>query len=385
MDPADFFGPAPRGIYSAPTSQGVNYERPCSAELIFPDGSEPGFQINCGLRIAGGASRSPALTPKHGLRLLFKSQYGPSKLNYKFFDDSDLESFDTLQLRPNFNMSWVRTDNSGPLNNGNADGAERTHAIYVRDQFTKDSQRAMGQVSAHERFVHLYINGLYWGIYNPSEHTDAAFAAAYYGGDKTEYDAIFSDLSSVSRAVDGDKNAWNAMLALANRGLADNAAYAEIQHYLDVTNLADYMMLNFYCSTVDWPWQNWNAARKRETNALFHFFVWDAEYTLETPPWVPADRTDVGTAANETDSPARLYYQLRQNAEWRLLFADRVQKHFFNGGALTTSQTIPRFLGAMRPNRPRHRLRVGPLGRRRPQNPALYSQRGMARPKRTGC
>lgn len=345
VDPADFFGPAPRGIYSTPTSQGVTYERPCSAELFFPDASLPGFQINCGLRIAGGASRNPGLTPKHGLRLLFKTEYGASKLDYKFFDNSDLQSFDTIQLRPNFNMSWVRTDNSGPLSNGNADGAERTHALYIRDQFTKDSQLAMGDTSAHERFVHLYLNGLYWGVYNPSEHTDAAFAAAYYGGEKADYDAIFSDLSSVSRAVDGDKNAWNQMLALANAGLGTDSAYAQIQQYLDVTNLADYMMLNFYCSTVDWPWQNWNAARKRETNATFHFFVWDAEYTLETPPWVPADRTNVGDASNESDSPARLYCQLRQNAEWRLLFADRVQKHFFNGGALTTNQTIPRFLG----------------------------------------
>ncbi len=345
VGPADFFGPAPRGIYSTPTSQGVNYERPCSAELFFPDGSGTGFQINCGLRIAGGASRNPDLTPKHGLRLLFKTQYGPSKLYYKFFEDSDLLHFDTLQLRPNFNMSWVRTDNSGPLNNANADGAERTHAIYVRDQFTKDSQRAMGDVSAHERFVHLYINGLYWGVYNPSEHTDAAFAADYYGGDKTQYDAIFSDPSTVARAVDGNKNAWNEMFALANHGLADGLAYSQIQQYLDVTNLADYMMLNFYCSTVDWPWQNWNVARKQETNAMFHFFVWDAEYTLETPPWVPVDRTDVGTAASEADSPARLYNQLRQNAEWRLLFADRAHRHFFNGGALTAHQTIPRFLG----------------------------------------
>jgi hypothetical protein len=344
IDQADFFGPPPRGIYSTPTSQGVNYERPCSAELFFPDGSQAGFQVNCGLRIAGGASRSPSLTPKHGLRLLFKAAYGPSKLNYKFFDNSDQERFDTIQLRPNFNMSWVRTDNSGPLENSNSDGAERTHGLYVRDQFTKDSQLAMGSVSAHERFVHLYINGLYWGVYNPSEHTDASFAASYYGGDKTDYDAIFSDGSTVSRAVDGDKNAWNEMLTLANRGLSDNAAYEQIQRYLNVTNLADYMMLNFYCCTVDWPWQNWNASRRRETNAMFHFYVWDAEYTLETPPWVPVDRTGVGSASGESDSPARLYRQLRQNAEWRLLFADRVQKHFFNGGALTTNQAIPRFL-----------------------------------------
>jgi hypothetical protein len=126
--------------------------------------------------------------------------------------------------------------------------------------------------------------------------------------------------------------------------LASAEAYAQLQKFVDVTNLADYMMLNFYCATVDWPWQNWNAARKRETNALFHFFVWDAEYTIETPPWVPADRTDVGLGGGEADSPARIYAELRQNAEWRLLFADRVHLHCFNQGALTTNQTIPRFI-----------------------------------------
>jgi len=340
LDPEQFWGS--QGIYTLATSQGVNYERPASAEMFFPEGSREGFQINCGIRIAGGASRS-SLTPKHGIRLLFKTQYGASKLNYRFFDDTEVEAFDSIAFRPNFNMSWVRTDNSGPLNNGNADGAERTHAIYVRDQFTKDSYTAMGQVGAHERFVHLYINGVYWGLYNPCERTDASFAATYFGGEKEDYDAIFSDLSSVARPVDGDKNAWNAMLALANQGLATPASYAAIQSYLDVTTLADYMMLNFYCATVDWPWQNWNALRRRESDAQFRMIVWDAEYTLETPPWVPEDRTGVGNAGNESDSPARLYRQLRQNPEWRMLFADRAHRHFFNGGALTIAQAKSRF------------------------------------------
>jgi hypothetical protein len=137
-------------------------------------------------------------------------------------------------------------------------------------------------------------------------------------------------------------NAWLEMMQIAKQGLASHAAYAQIQRYLNVTNLADYMMLNFYCATVDWPWQNWNAARKREPGAQFHFFIWDAEYTLETPPWVPEDRTGVG-GDRMKPTPARLYYELKQNPEWRLLFADRV-KHCFNNGALTTNQTVPRFL-----------------------------------------
>jgi len=340
LDPVAFWGPS--GIYTLATGRGDEYERPCSAEMFFPDGSEQGFQVNCGIQIVGGASRT--MTPKHGVGLTFKSRYGPAKLKYRFFEDSEVEEFDFIAFRPNFNMSWVRTDNSGPLNNRNADGAERLHAIYVRDQFTKESQLAMGQISAHERFVHLYINGMYWGVYNPSERTDASFAASYFGGEKEDYDAIFSDSSTIARAHDGDKNAWLDMMKIAKQGLASAEASARIQQYLDVTNLADYMMLNFYCATVDWPWQNWNAVRKREAGAQFHFFVWDAEYTLETPPWVPDDRTGVGSGSDEADSPARLYYELRKNAEWRLLFADRVQKHCLNHGALTTNQTIPRFL-----------------------------------------
>ncbi len=340
LDPMEFWGPS--GIYTVSTGRGDEYERACSAEMFFPDGLESGFQVNCGLQIVGGASRT--MTPKHGVGLTFKRRYGPPKLKYRFFADSAVEEFDFIAFRPIFNMSWVRTDNSGPLNNANADGAERLHAIYVRDAFTRESQLAMGQPSAHGRFVHLYINGVYWGLYNPCERTDGAFAASYLGGEKEEYDAIFSDSSTIARAHDGDKNAWLEMMSIAKQGVGGAGAYALLQQYLDVTNLADYMMLNFYCATVDWPWQNWNAARKREAGAQFRFFIWDADYTLETPPWVPDDRTGVGGGSDEADSPARLYHELRRNPEWRLLFADRVQKHFFNGGALTTNQTIPRFL-----------------------------------------
>jgi hypothetical protein len=54
----------------------------------------------------------------------------------------------------------------------------------------------------------------------------------------------------------------------------------------------------------------------------------------------------VGGDPSEADSPAYVYHQLRQNAEWRLFFADRAHRHLFNDGALTTNQTVARFLRA---------------------------------------
>ncbi len=37
----------------------------------------------------------------------------------------------------------------------------------------------MGQLSSHSIYVHLYVNGLYWGLYNPSERPDDAFLYSY--------------------------------------------------------------------------------------------------------------------------------------------------------------------------------------------------------------
>ena len=41
--------------------------------------------------------------------------------------------------------------------------------------------------------MHLYINGLYWGLYNMAERTDAGYGAAYYGGQKDDWFAISAD------------------------------------------------------------------------------------------------------------------------------------------------------------------------------------------------
>ncbi|MGH9360737.1 MAG: LamG-like jellyroll fold domain-containing protein, partial [Thermoanaerobaculia bacterium] len=69
LDPDGLFGPA-NGIYNHSENRGLLWERSASAELIHPDGRK-GFQVNCGLRMQGGASRDPVRQLKHSFRLLF--------------------------------------------------------------------------------------------------------------------------------------------------------------------------------------------------------------------------------------------------------------------------------------------------------------------------
>ncbi len=336
MDRTDLFGPT--GLYDNSQGEGVAWERPASVEFFFPKDTRRGFQQNCAIRIQGGSSRSPNY-PKHSFRLLFKRDYGPGKLRYPLFADQPqganaTDTFDTIILRAHFNNSWTHWH-----------WFQNPRALYVRDQWMRDSQLAMGSPSPHGMQVHLYLNGLYWGIYNPSERPTAPFMAEYYGGDREDFDT-----QNVNGARDGDLTAWNTMMSLANGGLATLQAYNNIREYLDVVNLADYMMLNFYAGNDDWDGHNWYAGRRREEGAGYQFFCWDSELIISRhafPPPQPdfnviLNRDRVGL--NNNNKPSRLFTQLRSNPEFRLLFADRVQRHFNNGGALTTENSIERWM-----------------------------------------
>ena len=167
------------------------------------------------VRIQGGSSRNPD-TPKHSLSLRFRKEYGAGKLDYPLFADAPsgdtaVAEFDFLQLRCGYNFGWIHRHYY-----------QARHAQSNRDQWVNDLFLAMGQPGSHGRWVHLYINGIYWGIYHAHERPDADFMASYFGGTSDDYDALNS-----GSAVNGDKAAWNTMVAIANGNIADPAQYAE--------------------------------------------------------------------------------------------------------------------------------------------------------------
>ncbi|HEY5914693.1 MAG TPA: lamin tail domain-containing protein, partial [Verrucomicrobiae bacterium] len=301
----DMFGAA-NGLYTH--ADNLTLEVPCSVELINPDGS-PGFQCDAGVRMHGGGSRLRTL--KHPFRLLFQGKYGPPKLDYPFFPDSPVTKFDQIDLRSDYNDHWTH----------GFDASQRARGGLVRDAFFKDLHARMGAFSSHSRYVHLYINGLYWGVYNPCERPDAGFAASYLGGDKADYDAFNG---TGPQLVDGTTAARNAMLSLNNTNLASLSQYEQIQQYLDVPQYIDYMIGQLYGANWDWGTvKNWYAVRRRQPGAGFQYLYWDSERTLE------------GLNDQVNVSPDNLQANLAKNVEYRLTFADHVQKHFFDGGALT--------------------------------------------------
>ena len=313
----DLFGPR-RGIYLHSMQRGEPWERPRSAEMILPDGSTA-FQIDCGIRIQGNYNRIPEKSPKHSFRLLFKEKYGPPKLHYQVFSDSPVQRFNTLVLRADYNNSWIHWDPE-----------QRDRAQRTRDAWMKDSHRAMGWLAGHNRYVHLFLDGLYWGVYDITERPDADFAAAYLGGSREDYDVI-----NEFEAKDGTLDAFRALHAMHD--LTQRSQYEKLQRQLDISEYIDYLLLNYYAGNQDWGEnKNWYAIRRRTPPGPFEYMVWDGEQIFH-------DVMD-DAVSNSYETPFRLAEELKRNAEFRLAFADRVQMHCFNGGALTSEACAARWM-----------------------------------------
>lgn len=317
--PGDLFGT--NGIYANSMQNGSNWERSVSCEFFDSGSTNLGFQIDAGLQITGESSRAPDVV-KHSFRLSFKSRFGPSKLHYPVFPTSPVTEFDTLTL-------LCGSVDAVPQN---FIGSDLATPLHLRDAFLKDSQLDCGRPGVHTRYAHLFLNGLYWGLYRVSERPDAGYASAYFGGRKSDYDVLKHLDFATLEVVDGDRVAWDDMVRLASLGLQDPARYTAIQEHLDLDAFIDYLVVNMHLGNGDWPQKNWYAVRRRAAGESFRFFCWDGDVVLGL----------VGVTLNKTsfatpNTPAFLYSKLRENPEFRVRFGDRIQALIMDGGPLSVA------------------------------------------------
>ncbi len=333
MNPSDFHSVG-SGIYSNPRSVGDLWEKACSFELLELDGSNT--HINCGIRVHGNSSRTPFRMQKHSFRVAFRSQYGDGKLDYKLFGDTTVKQFDRLVLHAFFTdgfglVSWT-------------DSRYRPHtAVSFRDPFVKKSFGEMGHQSVSGRYVHLYINGLYWGLYELAERVDENWCADHLGGIPTDWDIIAPDTTLNTTAAQlkaGTLTEWNNLIALVTTpDLSVQANYDAVAAKVDLVNFADYYLLHIHGDAEDWPHHNGFAIRNRSVaGAKWKFVAWDQEIAFD--PLVLVDRLSVGAPNTGTNTNVPLtmgvlFQKLRVNSEFRLLFADRAHKHLHNGGQLS--------------------------------------------------
>jgi hypothetical protein len=328
------------GIYTHAGSDGIRWERESHIELLFPpgyvdpDGNLTGFASPAGLRIRGGFSRSGD-NPKHALRVFFRDEYGNGRLNYRLFGDEGAAEFDKFDLRTSQNYSWAFQNDA--------------RNSYMRDIWSRDTQLAMGRPATRGRFYHLYLNGLYWGLYQTDERAEAAYGEAYFGGDQTDYDVV----KTRGELTDGTRDSWRRLWEKWSAGFTSNAAYFNVlgqnpdgtpnpdfEKLVDPGNLIDYMIILYYSGDRDGPPNNYFSIYNRENPDGWKFFEHDSEHSLDTGGNMVNSMAG-GSSLGEFH-PRLLHQRLMRNEEYKLLFADRVTKHCFNDGVLTDENSMAR-------------------------------------------
>lgn len=354
-DLENLFDPA-TGIYVNARTYGL--EKPASFELLNPDASD-GFQINAGLRIRGGYSRSGSC-PKHSFRLYFRTEYGESKLKYDLFEnEKSADEFDRIDLRTAQNYSW----------SFNGSGSN----TFLREVFSRDLQRQMGQPYTRSRYYHLYLNGQYWGLYMTQERVEASYAQSYFGGIKEDFDVLKADTRTRRiKVTDGGIEAFQNLWDLANRfddadlagkldlydqmlGLnPDGTKNSQYPRYLDVDNLIDYMINVYYVGDKDGPISNFlGNIRLNNFFAIFNrnypdgftFYRHDGEHSLDKGL---IDRTGPFTVIDEKNNanyfnPQTLHQWLMDHPDYRMRFIDRIYKHMSHDGCMTSQAVKAQF------------------------------------------
>jgi hypothetical protein len=336
-DVNDMFG-EDGGFYYASDAEGaVDIENEVSVEVLYGDeaGALSPQQV-----FAGGRAHSWNLQ-KRAMRLYFRPEYGTATWTSDIFKsfpaggNGATNQLRRLILRSGNNRCWARSFSPN-------------ETTYTLDQFIRSTQLAMSGYASHGTYVHLYMNGVYEGLYNLVERPDDSFGAAYFGGNEDHW-----HWTNHNGSGSKDATRWKYLTeTLAFQNLADAAKYAELQQYLDVVAFADYMILNFYVGMTDWPYGNWYVVGRNadapEGPLPARFVVWDAERSLD----VRRDTDRQGATIQnrflyntgyKNDAILNLWHAARTNRDFREMFYARIKQHTAAGGPLSVDAALARW------------------------------------------
>jgi hypothetical protein len=353
----EFFNASTAGLYARSESTANPAGDPLACQWVREGGFEyydptpSGAQnrivfAGCAIEMSGDASLGHTITPKHGLKVDFRPRYSGDKRSKLRDVKAFRKDWNPTQAKDNFSRLILKS----PTNDSWASPAyplPAPEATYVADTWVRRTHEAMGYPIAHWRWVHLYLNGLYWGVYQLTERIDSDWLDDYVGAG--QYDLIKEGVSGGAPvASEGDTTAWNALLAACAAfpslpAAQQAAAYSAIEAQLDIENYIDYLLLNCFVHNYDWPHKNFRAARKRVTtnpptqDGRFKFYVWDAEIALkkgtETADPFLEYATGQGSLNDNIGGPVwNPHLGLKDYQPYRNSWTGRINRHFFDNG-----------------------------------------------------
>ena len=301
----------------------------CSFEFIPPTGL--GEQENAGIELFGGAFTNFA---KKSFRVSFKSEFGASNIELPgLFANyargwKPVEKFDQLELR-----------------SGSHDMALR--GFYMSNIFTDATMLDAGNLNPHGRFAHMYLNGVYWGMFHLRERWSADLHTAYLGGPTSDHESINGNLNVGGWADPGDSFDGTGASWTRIKSLRTN--YTQLKQYMDVRSYVDFQLLYMFGTSEN----EWRSTGPKDIGSGAKYMMNDADGFLATAAYGalagqnqnrPSLRSNPSAGRLVGDGPGGVFSQLWQegHTDYKMLLADRIHALLFNNGPLTTAKTQAR-------------------------------------------
>lgn len=291
LDPDDF-----AELYTNYTERGRAWERAITAVYHDPR-TESGFVIPAGVRIHGRISRAEA---KKSFRLYFRSDYGPTRLDYPLFDcaqSNQTASPNSLEPTASLDDTLARPcptsfDNL-ILHNGGQDSPTLPDVLawvnwtLLRNQLAARLAQEMGTLTnSYDQPVLLFINGKPWGIYLLRERIDDTYLAEQHGIVAADMLDTPERIIGDDQVALGDRQHWDALLAyVETHDLRTPDAYRHVASQINIANFIDYNLFQIFVANDDWPMHNVRQFRSRGPGGRWHWIIWDIDRGFAfTPP-----------------------------------------------------------------------------------------------------
>lgn len=243
---------------SSPCNWNADWERPVQFEYFTTDGKLT-FSQEVGMESSGGWSRAWA---PHSSNLKAKKQYeGENKMSYSFFGDRQNVRYKSVKLRNGGNEY-----NSGRMKDAALQHIVRSSGLYVETQGFQP--------------VHQFFNGNYIGVLNLREPNNKHYGYTVYGYDNDNMDQFKMSPDSGFIQQAGTRESWEQLLALAENATNEDT-YAEIEKLVDIEEYINYLAVEFYLASTDYPQNNIKGFRDRN-DGRFRFVLFDIDFAFST-------------------------------------------------------------------------------------------------------
>lgn len=282
----------------AVTDREKKIEREAYIQYFESDG-RLGTEFPCGVKVKGAGTLVYA---QKSLSLHLRAAYGQSSVRYPFYAKYGypLKEFTTLALR-----------NSGQ---------DSTEA-RIRNSFFSRAALGMNVDVPMTRPVILYINGVYYGVYDLDEDMNKDFLVNHYGADEDDVDIVRRNATALAGSSDSFLDARSLAL---NGNTASDETFAKLSDRVDVAYFTDYFIAQTYFANSDMFNQKyWRAPGVSikwrpicfDQDFLLNSYTRDIMHNFFSERGVPS--------ANGTLTNMDIYVGLRRNKSWRKFCAER--------------------------------------------------------------